>query len=230
MSPRNSRALDPRRAVAYLRVSTEEQKNGPEAQRAAIEMWAAAHGVEVVAWFEEHVSGGAPLKKRLELLGGINALRELGAGVLVAAKRDRIARDTMLATLIVRQVEALGAHLVTADGVPGDDTPEARLIRGILDLFAEYERALIRARTRAGLQAKRKRGEYTGGSAPYGWRLNGDGRLHEDAGEQRILRRIEEWRAEGIGVPTIARRLNQAGTPARGGAWHVKTVQRVLTR
>jgi len=42
--------LDPSKAVAYLRVSTEDQALGPEAQRASIEAWAARQGIEVATW------------------------------------------------------------------------------------------------------------------------------------------------------------------------------------
>jgi len=47
---RRTRPGNARLAVAYLRVSTEDQKLGPEAQRAAIEPWAAREGVQVAAW------------------------------------------------------------------------------------------------------------------------------------------------------------------------------------
>src|SRR5262249_29181206 len=52
-----------------------------------------------------------------------------------------------------------GAKVITADGVAVEDTPEGQLLRGMLDLFAQYERALIRARTRAALAVKRSKGE-----------------------------------------------------------------------
>ncbi len=64
MKPRRSTwAANPKRAVAYLRVSTtrEQQELGLSAQRAAIESWAKREGVEVCAIFEEEVSGGATL-------------------------------------------------------------------------------------------------------------------------------------------------------------------------
>jgi site-specific DNA recombinase len=51
------------------------------------------------------------------------------------------------------------AKVVTADGVAVEDTPEGMLLRGLMDLFAQYERAVIRARTRAALAVKRSKGE-----------------------------------------------------------------------
>ena len=56
---RVTRPGNPLSAVAYLRVSTDEQKLGPEAQRAAIQSWANREGVSVVAWHTDAgVSGG----------------------------------------------------------------------------------------------------------------------------------------------------------------------------
>src|SRR5215831_17616573 len=88
-------------AVAYSRVSTEDQNLGPEAQRAAIEAWAARHGVAVVSWHHDHgVSGATPAAERPALLEALAAVRAHGAGVLVALKRDRIARDVAVAVTI----------------------------------------------------------------------------------------------------------------------------------
>ena len=44
----------------------------------------------------------------------------------------------------------------------------------MVDAFAEYERLVIKARTKAALGAKRKRGEKTGGAIPYGSELGPD--------------------------------------------------------
>ena len=63
--PRSSRRGDPAVAVAYLRVSTDEQRLGPDAQRAAIEVWAARAGVRVASWHcDQGVSGGAAIDAR----------------------------------------------------------------------------------------------------------------------------------------------------------------------
>lgn len=90
----NRRRGDLSKAVAYLRVSTTDQHLGPEAQRKSIETWAAANGVQVVAWHADPgVSGGSDLDDRPGLVAALAELRLVGAGVLVVAKRDRLARD-----------------------------------------------------------------------------------------------------------------------------------------
>ena len=158
-------------AVAVLRTSTEDQNLGPEAQRASIERWAASNGVSVVTWHEDRLSGATPAEQRPGLMAALAALRAHGAGLLVAAKRDRIARDVVVAATVEQLARDAGARVVTADGVTVEDTPEGRLMRTLMDAFAEYERALIRARTKAALAVKRTRQERVSGRAPVGFRF-----------------------------------------------------------
>jgi DNA invertase Pin-like site-specific DNA recombinase len=226
------RAANPKRAVAYLRVSTEEQHNGPDAQRDAIEVWAASNGIEVVAWYEDHgVSGGAPLDQRPELLAAIEAVKDYRAGVLVVAKRDRLARDAMVAALVERLVERSGAHLRSADNAGNGDGPEAKLLRTMIDAFAEYERALIKLRTRSALAAKKRRGERTGG-LPFGMRLSKDGvHLERDPVEGPIVDRVLTMRKGGATFREIVETLNaERVRAARGARWHMTTVQRICAR
>ena len=74
-------------------VSTHRQDLSPDAQREAIRAWAKREGVEVIAFPEDlAVSGGTEIDKRPGLLAAIEALRTEDAGILVVAKRDRLAR------------------------------------------------------------------------------------------------------------------------------------------
>jgi DNA invertase Pin-like site-specific DNA recombinase len=157
-------------------------------------------------------------------------VREHGAGLLVVAKRDRLARDVVIAATAERLVADARAKVVTADGVTCENTPEGQLMRGLLDLFAQYERAMIRARTKAAMLAKGRRGEYTGGEAPYGYRAQG-ANVVEDEDEQRVIRMIQHWHTKEKGGPAvIARALNNAHVPCRGSVWHAKSVSRILSK
>jgi hypothetical protein len=57
-------AGNPSLAVAYVRVSTEDQNLGPEAQRAAIERWAPSRGITVAAWHQDCLSGATAVEDR----------------------------------------------------------------------------------------------------------------------------------------------------------------------
>jgi DNA invertase Pin-like site-specific DNA recombinase len=203
-------------AVASIRVSTEDQNLGPEAQREAIRRWAEANGVTVVSWHvDQGVSGGAPLDKRPGLLAALDAVRDHGAGVLVVAKRDRLARDVVLAAMAEQLVGRLGASVVSADGTGNGEGPAEQLMRSMVDAFAQYERALIRQRTKAALAVKRARGEVSG-TVPYGFERQGN-RLVPCAAEQAVLSQVKAWRASGASLRSIVAECDRAGFVSRAG-------------
>lgn len=217
-------------AIGYIRVSTDEQHLGPEAQRESLERWATSNGVTLVAVYQEAVSGGAAIDDRIQLLAAIDALKEHGAGILLVAKRDRLARDTMLAAMIERLIERAGGRVASADGVGNGTGPEAMLMRGIIDLFAQYERALIRSRTTVAMAVKKGRGERIGG-IPFGLKLGDDGKtLVAHPEEQEAVQLITRLRANGLTLKGITERLNRDGVACRSGKWHVTSVVRVLDR
>jgi DNA invertase Pin-like site-specific DNA recombinase len=229
-TPQRSPAADPRKVVGYVRVSTDEQELGPVAQREALARWCAARGAELVAVCEDlGVSGGDGLDRRPGLLAALAALEEHGAGVLLASKRDRLARDPMVAAMVEAAAERVGARVLSAagEGTEGTD-PTSILMRRIVDAFAEYERLVIRARTRSALGVKKARGERVG-SIPYGSRLAADGRtLEADPAEGRAVELVRELRAEGLTLRAIGARLEAAGcAPRGGGRWHPDTVARI---
>lgn len=208
---------NPKTAIAYLRVSTDEQRLGPEAQRATIDAWAAREGVEVLAWHtDQGVSGGSEIAERPGLVAALGELRAARAGVLVTAKRDRIARDVAVAAMIDKAVRACGARVVSADGVGNGDSPADGFMRSILDAAAAYERELIRARTKAALAAKRAKGERAG-ECPFGWTADASGRLAEDPAEQAVLAEVRGLRAEGLSLRRIVAELEARGMVSRAG-------------
>jgi DNA invertase Pin-like site-specific DNA recombinase len=228
---RRRRAGDPALVVAYVRVSTDEQLLGPEAQRTAIEHWCAARGARLVAVLEDlGVSGGASLDRRPGLQRALDTLRAQRAGVLLVAKRDRLARDVVVAALVERFVQRAGAQVLSADGAGNGEGPEASLMRTMVNAFAEYERALIGARTRAALARKKARGEKTGGAAPYGFRVGADGvHLEVAPDEAAAVALARALRARGLTLAAIARELESKGLrPRSGRAWHPMTLARAL--
>jgi DNA invertase Pin-like site-specific DNA recombinase len=213
----NTRIRNPRTAVAYIRVSTDDQKLGPEAQRAAIQSWAQHTGVHVAAWHEDRgVSGGSDVDERPALTCALVDLRERRAGVLVVAKRDRLARDVAVAIAIDRAVTKQGAKIVSADGTANGTEPGDEFMRVVIDGAAQYERALIRARTRAALQAKRARG-FRAGCVPFGFEADDEGRLHPAPAEQDAIALVLSLRAEGHSLRSIVSACSARGLRSRAG-------------
>jgi DNA invertase Pin-like site-specific DNA recombinase len=229
---KRSVAGDPRRAIAYLRVSTEDQRLGPEAQRAAIEVWSAREGVQIVAWHvDQGVSGAAPLEDRPALGAAVASLRPENVGVLVVAKRDRLARDVVVAGMVERVVQRAGARIVAADGAGNGDAPADEFMRTILDGAAAYERALIRSRTRAALKAKRVRGERAG-NVPWGFTADAGGRLLPNDREVAAKGRATELVGQGVSLRKAGEVLAGEGYLGRSGKplSHVQLLRMLRTQ
>ena len=218
-------------AIGYIRVSTDEQLLGQDAQRAALEAWAAREGVTLASvHVDAGVSGAAPLEARPGLLAAMVELGEIKAGFLVVAKRDRLARDPVVAVVIEREAAKLGVKVVSADGVGVGDSPEAQLMRRIVDAIAEYERALIRARTKAALAVKRSRGELIG-SVPLGLRVDATGKLEAGGPDAPLVARAKALRASGLSQAKVAAQMAAEGLVGRSGKpWNATQVARATGR
>lgn len=221
---------DATKAVLYVRVSTDEQALGPEAQRTAAQRWCESRGVQLVAVCEDlGVSGGAPLDKCAGLLSALRELEAHGAGVLLVAKRDRLARDVMKAAMVEQLAARAGASVVSAAGEGEGTDPAAALMRTMVDAFAQYERALIGARTKAAMAVKKAKGERVG-AVPYGWQLGADGvQLERCEAEQAVIAECRALRAEGWALAAIGAELARRGlTPRNGGRWFPMQVARMV--
>jgi DNA invertase Pin-like site-specific DNA recombinase len=223
------------RAIGYIRVSTEQQADsglGLEAQQTNIAGAALRLGLELSRTFvDAGTSGSLAIEDRPVLLDAVATLRH--GDVLLVAKRDRLGRDVIAVAMIERLIAKRGARVVSAAGEGTDsDDPAALLMRRLIDSFAEYERALIAARTRAALAAKRRRGERVSGLVPFGHQLAGDGRtLLRDDSEQDTIETICALRGAGRSLRQIAEQLNSLGLRTRSGSpWQWEYVRRVLKR
>jgi DNA invertase Pin-like site-specific DNA recombinase len=136
--------------IGYARVSTRDQK--PHLQLDALR----EAGCERV--FEETASGAK--RDRTELKAALEFMR--GGDSLVVWKLDRLARSTrqLLETVEALELRGIGLKILTQNM----DTTSAggRLIFTVFSAIAEFEREIIRERTRAGLDAARTRGRKGG--------------------------------------------------------------------
>ena len=137
--------------IGYARVSTEEQNLG--LQHDALE----AAGCEVI-YQDEGVSGIT-----IERDGLAQALAAVGAGdTLVVGKFDRLGRSLGFLCELVDRLGKQGAGFQSlTDGID-TKTNSGKLVFHIMGALAEFERDLIRERTRAGMKAAKKRGKHVG--------------------------------------------------------------------
>jgi DNA invertase Pin-like site-specific DNA recombinase len=215
---------DPKRAIGYVRVSTSEQHLGPRAQAAALDAWASREGVQLVAvCIDRGVSGKTPLSERPGLVEALAALEGASAGVLVAAKRDRLARDIEVVRPIERAAAKYGAVVRTADGTSDAQGSQGVIQRGLHDLLGEWEREIIRERTTAALAIKKARGERVG-QVPFGWRVADDGvRLVPVEHELQVLRKVRDLKSRKLSTRAIVAALDQCGMRNRAGGRFAQT-------
>ncbi len=212
--------------IAYLRVSTGQQVQSGAGLDAQHDACLRVAGELVSVYRDEGVSGKTGLDKRPALL---EAIAELGKGdTLIVAKRDRLGRDPLVVAMIESAVQRKGARIVSAAGEGTDsDSPTDILMRRMVDAFAEYERLIIGARTKAALQAKKARGERTG-SIPYGYRCDDGVNLIKDELEQAAIEVIKEMNDRGLSLRNIAMRLERLGYLPRGKSWHPQSISNIL--
>src|ERR1700704_2260430 len=223
--------LDMEQAIAYLRVSTQRQHRsglGIEAQRSAIDRFAASESIKIAAEYVEAETGkGADaLDRRPQLAAALAALAAAKCSVVVA-KLDRLSRDVaFVAGLMAQRVPFIVAEL-------GRDADPFML--HLYAALAEKERRLISERTKAALAAKKAAGAALGN--PHNLIQAGSlGRavLIERAEDlaHRLAPAVRLVRSEGATtLRSIAQALNRRGIRSpRGGTWHPSSVANLLSR
>ncbi len=133
----------------------------------------------------------------------------------MAARVDRLARDTLETLQLFDRAERLGWELITLDAPEGTKTHDGRLLVGVLAVIAAHEAGAARARTVAALQTARRNG------TPLG-------RPSDQSEQARVL--AVQLRDEGYSFREIAAALEVAGIVAATGktTWHHSSVAALL--
>ena len=184
------------RAGLYARVSTNDQQTLAMQNRAMREYAARRGWTIVIASPRGELRGGATGSPRETVM---EAARRREIDLVLVWRLDRWGRSVtdLLATL--QELEHLGVGFVSLTEALDLTTPAGRAMAGLLAIFAEFEREILRERTRAGLAHARQNGKRLGRPATAA--------LHE--AEVRKLHR------DGVGKSEIARRLNIGRTSVR---------------
>ena len=146
MAPKTRKTSIPGRLIGYARVSTEDQATDPQLDELR------AAGCDPI--HEEHASGADRTRPALARL-----LHEIRLGeTLVVVRLDRLARSVSHLLAVIEQLEGKGAHFRSLRDPIDTTTPQGMFSLQVLGAVAQLERALIAERTKAGLQAARRRG------------------------------------------------------------------------
>jgi len=213
------------RVIGYTRLSKSENgSHGLAVQRRALQEFCERRGFELVRIEEDDGASGRSTRKRPGLARALEACRAEGCGGIVATRVDRLARSSLDFHRIIEEVQRVGATVLFSEQESFSlDTPEGRMLAGILSSFAQFEADLISARTRAALAVVRRNGSRSG-------RRIGNPKFVPVPPE--VAARISELRSDGLSYRRIAEQLNAEKVPTMQGgrAWHAQTVSNICAR
>jgi len=220
----------------YARVSTDEQDNSFENQKHKIETYFHYHqdqggfqGCEFGGVFaDEDVSGGIPMFNRpagSELYDRLN-----NEDHIVATHLDRCFRGVVDALLTQQSLMERGIYLhIIAVGIDFS-TPWGKMMFANLATYAEFERDMIRMRTKDAMSKKKREGTPVNRFAPIGYRKVGEGKQSKflpNYDERELANSIVHWRdVDEITWSQCVKRLIFTKRESTGGDWSQENVRR----
>lgn len=147
-------------ALAYVRVSTDDQELGVEAQLEELRKWAVSNSIIFnKIYIDKDVSGKTDPAQRPGLRDLLRHVEVNEIDYVVVYRLDRLSRDVSINGFVEFVLRRHGCRLLTCSQDPTTPvTAEDQLMRTVVAGMAEYERALISMRTKGALAAARKRG------------------------------------------------------------------------
>jgi putative DNA-invertase from lambdoid prophage Rac len=176
------------RAGLYARVSTNDQQTIP-LQIRALREYVGRRGWTIALQVKEVGSGASQRQLREKLL---DAARRREIDVVLVWRLDRWGRSVtdLLATL--QELEHLGVDFVSLAEALDLTTPSGRAMAGLLAVFAEFEREILRERVRAGLADARRNGTRLGRPMTAGLQADKVRKLHRaGVSKAEIARRLQ---------------------------------------
>jgi DNA invertase Pin-like site-specific DNA recombinase len=171
----------------YARVSTHDQRTIP-LQTRAMRDYSTRRGWRIALQVKEIGSGASQRERREQLL---EAARRREIDVVLVWRLDRWGRSVTDLLTTLQELEHLGVGFVSLTEALDLTTPAGRAMAGLLAVFAEFEREILRERVRAGLAHARQNGQRLG--RPVTAALNADG--------------VQKLYRAGVSKAEIARRL-----------------------
>lgn len=185
----------PLRVGFYARVSTHDQQTLPLQIRAMRE-YAGKRGWTIAAQIKEVGSGASERELRETLIA---AARRREIDVVLVWRLDRWGRSVADLASTLQELQHLGVGFVSLTEALDLTTPTGRAMAGLLAVFAEFEREILRERVRAGLAHARRNGKRLGRPPSV---------LHNTFETRKLYR-------QGISKSEIARRLRIGRTSVR---------------
>lgn len=190
------------RVGLYARVSTHDQQTLP-LQISAMQEYAERRGWIVIMQVEEIGTGAKDRPARNEIIA---AAKRRAIDVVLVWKLDRWGRSLLDLVTTLKELHAVGVNFVSLNDSLDFTTPSGQAMAGMLAVFAQYERDILRDRVKAGIEEARKNGK------PHGRAPTVQSRAVE----------VKELFDLGISKSQIAKRVGIGRTSVRRLIWAVQ--------
>jgi putative DNA-invertase from lambdoid prophage Rac len=199
-APSNRVFGHPLRVGLYARVSTHDQQTLP-LQIHTMREYAAKRGWRIVAQIKEVGSGASQRELRTTL---ITAARRREVDVVLVWRLDRWGRSVADLVSTLQELQYLRVDIVSLTEALDLTTPTGRAMAGLLSVFAEFEREILRERVCAGLAHARQQGKRLGRPPSVVHKAVEAQKLHQQgSSKSEIARKLE------IGRTSVRRLLAQ---------------------
>lgn len=223
------------RCAVYTRKSVEEglemEFNSLDAQRLAAENYIASQKMSGWVCLPDRYDDGGFSGGTLDRPAMQRLMADAEAGkfdLIVVYKIDRLSRSIMDFADLSRKLDAWGVSFVSVTQDINTSTSSGRMMLNILMTFAQYEREVIAERIRDKMSASRKRGQWVGGTVPFGYKVE-DKKLKPDFATASVVTEIFRRYADCASTKRVAVWLNERGIKTkRNGEWKTTAVADVL--
>lgn len=183
------------KAAIYARVSTHDQHT-LDMQIQAMTEYVTSRGWDIVKTVSETESGVKKRQLRDELL---LAARQQRIDVIVVWKLDRWGRSVTDLLHTLNELNELGIGFISITEALDLTTASGRAMAGLLAVFSEFERDILRERVKAGIAYARQKGK------PHG----------RPATTRKLANKVKALDANGLSKSAISRELNISRTSVR---------------
>lgn len=150
------------KVALYLRVSTNNGHQTTENQLRELNAIAERSGWQVVAVFEDKISGAKGRDKRPGLDSLLKAATKREFDMVAAWSVDRLGRSLQHLVHLFAEFQSLGVDLYLHQQAVDTSTPSGRALLQMSGVFAEFERAMLLERVASGLARARAEGKTLG--------------------------------------------------------------------
>ncbi len=192
-----------KRVALYARVSTSDKGQDPETQLLALRAYAARRGFVPAGEYVDYASGTRDNRPQYQAL--LTAARKRQVDVVLVWRYDRFARSTQGLVQALHEFHRLGVDFISHQENIDTTTPQGELIFTVMASLAQFERALISERVKAGMARAKAQGK----------------RISRVPLAEELQAQIVALAAEGLSIHQIGKQLGLG----YGTAW--KYIRRV---